>query len=99
MRFHLNSVDGEIPFHHLRVLAEREDGLFPVAVPHPGHFVAVAVQLEDGALPTADVPDEDRGVEAAREEPGALPVPCKCLYQWRYKLILCFFLKNKWNVL
>ena len=91
LRFHLNSVDGEIPFHHLRVLAEREDGLFPVAVPHPGHFVAVAVQLEDGALPTADVPNEDRGVEAAREEPGALPVPCKCLYQWRDKLNLCFF--------
>ena len=63
--FHLDSADGEIPLDHLRVLAEREEGLFAVAVPHPGHFVAVAVQLEDGALPPSDVPDEDRRVEAA----------------------------------
>ena len=41
----------------------------------------MAVQLVDGALPTADVPDEDRRVEAAGEEPRPLAVPCECLYK------------------
>ena len=95
--FYLNSVDGEVPFDHLRVLAEGEDGLLPVAVPHPGHFVAVAVQLVDGALPSADVPNEDRRVEAAGKEPRAITVPAESLYQ--IEMRKNYNPLNVWNII
>lgn len=64
-RQYLQPGNCQVPSHHLRVLAQRQQGLvLPAAVPDVGHLVAVAVELVDRPLAATNVPDEHGAVEA-----------------------------------